>query len=105
MDVPTPNIPYSTFLQLRDDPRVEVAVAVAMGDAYQGFRYVATTGGYFAAFPWRRKTFAISEGRFFRDDPAEQPAYEAVLGADAARRTGLRVGDRFHEERRWPSIR
>ena len=97
MDVPTPNISYSTYRQLQDDPRVEVAVPVAMGDAYQGSRYVATTGGYFAAYSWRRKTFAISEGRFFRDDPPEQPAYEAVLGADAARRTGLRVGDRFHE--------
>ena len=53
MDVPTPNISYSTYGQLRDDPRVEVAVPVAMGDAYQGYRYVATTGGYFAAFPWR----------------------------------------------------
>jgi putative ABC transport system permease protein len=97
MDLPTPNIFYSSYGELRDDPRVEVAVPVAMGDAYQGYRYVATTDGYFAAFPWRRKTFTISEGRFFRDDPPEQPTYEAVLGADVARRTGLRVGDRFHE--------
>ncbi len=97
MDVPTPNISYGTYRDLQDDPRVEVAVPVAMGDAFQGYRYVATTGGYFAALPWRRKTFAISQGRFFRDDPPEQPAYEAVLGADVARRTGLRVGDRFHE--------
>src|ERR671925_2407040 len=37
MDVPTPNILYSTYRQLRDDPRVEVAVPVAMGDAYQGY--------------------------------------------------------------------
>jgi len=97
MDVPTPNISYGTYRQLRDDPRVEVAVPVAMGDAYQGYRYVATTGAYFTAFPWRRKTFALSEGRLFREDPPEQPAWEAVLGADAARRTGLGVGDRFHE--------
>ena len=97
MDVPTPNISYSTYRDLRDDPRVDVAVPVAMGDAYQGYRYVATTSGYFAPFLWRRKTFAISEGRFFRDDSPEQPAYEAVLGADTARRTGLRVGARFHE--------
>ena len=27
----------------------------------------------------------------------EQPTYEAVVGAEAARRTGLRVGDRFYE--------
>jgi len=97
MDLPTPNISYSTYQDLQNDPRVEVAVPVAMGDAYQGFRYVATTADYFAPFQWRRKTFAIADGRFFRADAREQPAYEAVLGADAARRTGLRVGDRFHE--------
>ena len=33
MDVPTPNISYSTYRDLRDDPRVDVAVPVAMGDA------------------------------------------------------------------------
>ncbi len=97
MDVPTPNILYRSYRQLLDDPRVEVAVPVALGDAYQGFRYVATTGAYFAAFPWRRKVFAVSSGRFFRDDAPEQPTYEAVVGAEAARRTGLRVGDRFYE--------
>jgi putative ABC transport system permease protein len=97
MDVPTPNIPYSTYRQLRDDPRVDVAVPVALGDAYEGHRYVATTGAYFTPFPWRRRAFAMSAGRLFRDDPPEQPAYEAVLGADTARRTGLRIGDRFYE--------
>src|SRR5467141_1831854 len=97
MDVPTPNILSTTYEQLQDDARVEVAVPVALGDAYEGFRYVATTAAYFAAFPWRRKVFAVSSGRFFRDDAPEQPTYEAVVGAEAARRTGLRVGDRFYE--------
>ena len=97
MDVPTPNILSTTHEQLQDDARVEVAVPVAMGDAYEGFRYVATTTAYFAAFPWRRKTFATSAGRLFHDAPLEQPTYEAVLGVEAARRTGLRVGDQFYE--------
>ena len=97
MDTATPNILHRTYGNLRDDPRVDVAVPVAMGDAFQGFRYVATTSAYFGAFPWRRKTFAVAAGRFFRDDAPDQPAYEAVLGADAARRTRLRVGDRFYE--------
>ena len=48
IDTPTPNISLRTYEYLKDDPRVEVAVPVAMGDAYQGFRYVATTGAYFA---------------------------------------------------------
>lgn len=97
MDAPTPNIPVSAYEDLQHDPRVEVAVPVAMGDAYQGFRYVATTEAYFAPFPWRRRPLTPSAGRLFRSDAPEKPAYEAVLGADVARRTGLRLADRFFE--------
>ena len=97
MDVATPNIEYTIYNELKEDPRVDVAVPVMVGDAYQGFRYVATNTAYFAAFPWRRKTYSLSSGRFFRDDPVDSPAYEAVLGAEAASRTGLRLGNRFYE--------
>jgi putative ABC transport system permease protein len=97
MDTPTPNISMDTYQDLKDDPLVEVAVPVAMGDAFQGFRYVATTSTYFADFPWRRRPFTVGAGRLFREDTPAQPAYEAVLGAEAARRTGLQIGDRFYE--------
>ncbi len=97
LDLPTPNILHRTYRDVQTDARVEVAVPVALGDAYQGFRYVATNGAYFAAFPWRRKTFSLSAGTFFRDTRPEEPSYDAVLGAEVARRTGLQVGDRFYE--------
>ena len=73
MDTPTPNISMATYQDLKEDPLIEVAVPVAMGDAYQGFRYVATTNAYLAAFPWRRRAFTVAAGRLFRDDPPEQP--------------------------------
>ena len=97
IDTATPNILYRTYRDLERDGRIEVAVPVALGDAYQGFRYVATNDAYFAAFPWRRRTFALGQGRFFRDDPPDHPSYEVVVGAHAARRTGLKIGDRFFE--------
>jgi putative ABC transport system permease protein len=97
MDLATPNIQYTTYQDLQQDPRVEMAVPVGIGDAYQGFRYVATNGAYFAMFPWRRKTFSLSSGRFFADAPPNDATYEAVLGAEAADSTGLRIGDRFYE--------
>jgi putative ABC transport system permease protein len=97
MDVATPNMPYTVYEQLRDDARVERAVPVALGDAYQGFRYIATTPEYFAAAPWRRKTFAVAAGRLWNETPPEQPNYEALLGAEVAQRTGLRVGEAFYE--------
>ncbi|HWP73976.1 MAG TPA: ABC transporter permease [Methylomirabilota bacterium] len=97
MDAPTPNIPLSAYEDLRADPRVEAAVPVAMGDAYQGFRYVATSDAYFAPLPWRRHVPVLATGRLFRSDAPERPDYEAVLGADAARGTGLKPEDRFYE--------
>jgi putative ABC transport system permease protein len=97
MGVATPNIDYTVYQIIKEDPRVDVAVPVSLGDAYQGFRYVATDSTYFGAFPWRRKVFSLSAGRFFGDDPPDSPSYEAVLGAEAAERTGLRIGDRFYE--------
>ena len=93
----TPNISYTVYEQLQDDARVERAVPVALGDAYQGFRYVATTTDYFIAAPWRRKTFSVAAGRFWSDDQPGQPSYEAVLGAEVAQRTGLQIGDAFYE--------
>jgi putative ABC transport system permease protein len=97
LDVATPNVPYTIYEQLRDDARVERAVPVALGDAYQGFRYLGTTTDYFAAAPWRRKTFSVVAGRFWSDDPPDQPSYEAVLGAEVAQRAGLQIGDAFYE--------
>lgn len=97
LDMPTPNMLYSVYEQLQNDRRVEVAVPVGLGDAYQGFRYVATTPAYVAARPWRRKTFRLAQGRLFRHEAVDAPAYEAVLGAEVAQGTGLRAGDQFYE--------
>ncbi len=97
MDLATPNIEYTIYRDLQQDPRVETAVPIGLGDAYRGFRYVATSNTYFAASPWRRKTFALAAGRFFADDPQSEPTYEVLLGAEAARSTGLQIGDRFCE--------
>ncbi len=97
LDMATPNILYTVYEQLHDDARVEQAVPVALGDAYQGFRYVGTTTDYFATAPWRRKNFSVAAGRFWSDDRPDQPSYEAVLGAGVAQRTGLQIGDAFYE--------
>ena len=96
-DLPTPNILYSTYRELRADRRVETAVPVALGDAFQGFRYVATTPDYFSARRGSGQGSTLASGRLFRDDALERPSHEAVLGAEAARATKLEIGDRFYE--------
>ena len=84
LDVPTGNIPLATVDALRANRLVARVVPVSLGDTLQGFRIVGTTADYLDLYRSRLKA-----GRGWT-----QPM-EAVLGADAARATGLQPGDHF----------
>jgi len=116
---PIGNIPYSVAQDLQDDPRARLVVPLALGDSVNSIRIIGTTMDFFelrrseAAPP----AFALAEGRFFTwedhdhedaDHKAEGEAtaeadhedegphiLEAVLGAEAAARLGLTLGDQF----------
>lgn len=90
-DQPVGNISYNKLEELRRSDKVAQAVPLGFGDNYRGYRLVGTEREIFkmqgvgAAEPWLR----FAEGRAFLG------AGEAVLGAEAARRTGLKLGDSF----------
>ncbi|MCS6987346.1 MAG: ABC transporter permease [Sphingomonadaceae bacterium] len=84
LDIPTGNIPLATLEALRRDPGVARVVPLALGDSFRGFRIVGTEPGFLALHGSR-----LAEGRMFA-----QPM-EAVLGAEVARTTGARLGQRF----------
>lgn len=86
------NIPWSLYEQMRNDPRVRLAVPYAVGDSYAGFRIVGTTTAIFTDFsrqPQGGLRFQAG-GRAF--DPDRR---EAVLGSLVADRTRMRIGDTF----------
>jgi putative ABC transport system permease protein len=87
------NLPYSDFQDIQKNPNVELAVPIAVGDNYRGYRLVGTTLDFFDHTEYAsHKRFAVSPGgRFF--DPTLR---EAVVGSFAARKLGLKVGDTFH---------
>jgi putative ABC transport system permease protein len=93
LDVPTGNIPLSVYESLRQDRRIVQAVPLSLGDNVGGFRIVGTTHGFFdwrprdheGEGPWLR----LREGTLFGD------TFDAVLGAEAAARLGLGIGDSF----------
>ncbi|HAM71895.1 MAG TPA: hypothetical protein DCM86_09660 [Verrucomicrobiales bacterium] len=87
------NLPYSDFEEIQRDGRVALAVPLAVGDNFQGYRLVGTTPELFekAEYAPARRFRASPGGRLF--DPARR---EAVVGSFAARRLGLKVGDSFH---------
>ena len=87
------NVPLEDFLEIQRHPSVSVAVPIAVGDNYQGFRLVGTTLDLFEKVEYSpgRRLQALLPGRFF--DPLRR---EAVVGSFAAQRLGLRYGDEFH---------
>lgn len=84
LDVPPGNIPLTALAEVRGLPRVAEAVPLSLGDSFRGFRIVGTEP---ALIDWFAGSMA--SGRMF-----EAPM-QAVLGAEAARSTGLLPGARF----------
>jgi putative ABC transport system permease protein len=90
LDVPVGNIPYDYYQTLKNDWRVQYAIPFALGDNYKGHRLVGTEPEYFKLVELRgggNLTFA--QGDVFKGD------FQAVLGSEAARKTGLKLGDTF----------
>jgi len=69
----------------------EWAIPTQLGDTFRGHPVMATTRAFFEEFePVNDEPWALAEGEFF-DEP-----FEAVLGADVARKTGLGVGQTIY---------
>ncbi len=89
--LPVGNIDYAVYESLQIDPRVALAVPLAMGDNVGGARLIGTSDALLALRPSEREApaFQVARGRFFSAD------FEAVLGSSAAEALGLDVGDTF----------
>ncbi|HSD40860.1 MAG TPA: ABC transporter permease [Burkholderiales bacterium] len=84
VDAPTGNIPLAEAKKLAQHRAVKLAIPLALGDSFRGFRIVGTTHDYVGHYAGE-----LAAGRLW-----EAPM-EAVLGAETARTTGLGVGGKF----------
>lgn len=112
------NIPYSVYESLlrhpqkpdSPNPRVKLAVPMAVGDMYKGRRIIATLPTMFGyeedgtriadgtdptvrdrVLRYRRdKRFEFAQGRVFHPKK-----FEAVIGSDVTKLAGLKIGDKF----------
>ena len=91
---PIGNMDGHIWEELAADPRVALAIPLAMGDNVGGARIVGTTADFFDLRPSLDgpPTFQLAQGRLFQD------SFEAVLGHRAARELGLTLGDRFQPQ-------
>ena len=84
LDAPPGNIPLASVAQLERNRLVRRVIPLALGDSRRGFRIVGAPRAYIEHYG-----VAVREGRF------HEKTMEAVLGAEAARRTGVGVGGTF----------
>ncbi len=87
------NIEWSDFEELQNNPNVELAVPLAVGDNYYGYRIVGTSHKFFeqAQYATGKHYTVRPGGRFF--DPTLR---ESVIGSFVAHKLGLKVGNTFH---------
>ncbi len=90
-EAPVGNIPYALYAKLKADLRTRSAIPMGFGDNFDGFPLVGTTPEFFEL---RDKLtdppfYTLAQGKLFAKTT------EVVLGAQAARVTGLKLGDTF----------
>jgi putative ABC transport system permease protein len=87
------NLAYSDYEAIKRHPMIKTAVPIAVGDNLRGYRVVGTIPELFTSVDYAPgKAFAFASGRVFSGAPDVR---EAVVGAFAAQRLGLKIGDTF----------
>lgn len=87
------NIEWSDYLDIKKDPNVELAVPIAVGDNYLGYRLVGTLPELFEKAEYAPgKHYQLRPGGNFFDAMRR----EAVVGSFVAQKLKLKPGDTFH---------
>ena len=85
IDAPTGNIDLEAAMEVTKHPYVESGIPLAYGDNYMGYRIVGTNHSYPQHY-----SAEISEGVMWSE------IYEVTVGAVAAEKMGLSIGDTFY---------
>ncbi len=91
LDKPTGNIPKTHLKVVANNPSVELAVPISLGDNLKGFRIIGTTQDFFKlkGLNASEPLMKLKEGRLF------ERSFEAVLGSTVAQKLQLSIGDTF----------
>lgn len=98
---PIENIPYLYYEQLKKNPRVKVAIPIALGDTTDegNFPIVGTNGKYFTT-PYVPGETSNSEGKLFNVRWKEGQTnfakpFDAIIGSEVAQTNGWDIGTKF----------
>ncbi len=84
VEFPTGNIPLKDAELLENNPMVKLAVPLALGDNYDGFRIVGTDQRFVKMY-----NLSLENGKYWKQD------FEVTIGANIAKEANLKVDDSF----------
>lgn len=86
----TNNIRWSSVQAIGQHRAVAWMVPISLGDSHRGFPVVGTSKAYFERFRYgERQPLVLAQGRAFNG------VFDAVIGAEVAKRLGYKLGDRL----------
>lgn len=87
------NLDWADYQDVKNDPRVSLAIPIAVGDNYLGYRLVGTLPELFTQVEYAPGKHYTLEPDGIIFDPNLR---EAVVGSFAAQKLKLKIGDKFH---------
>ena len=83
----TDNVSWGTYQRVEQNPQVAWTIPLSLGDSHEGYAVLGTTNAYFQHYRYGAKqSLRFAEGGAFSG------TYDAVLGAEVAKKLGYRVG-------------
>ncbi len=87
------NVSAPDYLDIKNNPSVGLAIPIAVGDNYHGYRLVGTIPELFEKVEY-------APGKHYELEPGgnlfDPTLREAVVGSFVAQKMGLKIGDTFH---------
>jgi putative ABC transport system permease protein len=86
----TSNMRWESYRALERNPAIAWTIPISLGDSHRGFPVLGTNIGYFDHFRYGgSRPLEFASGRAFAG------LFDAVIGAEVARRLGYRTGERI----------
>lgn len=85
VDNPTGNISLAEANKIAENPFVQLAVPISLGDNFKGHRIIGTDTSFMGLYELK-----LAEGALWAK------SFEIVLGAEVARKHQLKIGDQIH---------
>ena len=81
------NISWQSYQQIAQNPNVEWTLPISLGDSHHGYRVLGTSSDFFTFFHYGKKQpLEFAQGHAFSG------LYDAVIGADIAKKLGYQIG-------------